>query len=927
MDQRLSPPFFEPAGAREALTAMWRRHGEDNAALRGELLDYLKGIVSAAREAAKAGLEADGNGRNCARALSIFQDELIRLIYDFAATHIHRVDNRSAGERMAIVATGGYGRGLMAPHSDVDLLFLLPYKQTPWGESVAEYILYLLWDLGFKVGHATRTPEQTIRFAKSDVMTKTTLLDARLILGDEALWETFQTQFREQLLSGGHREFISAKLAERDQRHERTGASRYRVEPNIKEGKGGLRDLHTLYWIAKHLHPELTGDNFAGAGIYSPPEYALYRRCEDFLWTVRCHLHFLVGKPEETLSFDLQPSMAERLGYRGRGGLMAVERFMRHYFLVAKDVGDLTRILCSSLEVQQLKGMETLNNLLRPLNWRTRARLSATSDFRIENGRIVMKSRDAFKADPVNLIRMFAHAERHDVLFHPEALRLVRHSLRLIDDDLRADREANRLFLEILTSPRRPELTLRRMNEAGVLGRFIPDFGRVVSMMQFNMYHHYTVDEHLLRSVGVLSAIENGKLEHELPLSTEIIQNIGNRRALYAAMFLHDIAKGRDEDHSIAGARVARELGPRLGLTSAETSTAAWLVENHLVMSQFAQSRDLHDPQTIRAFADIVQSRELLNLLVILTAADIRAVGPGVWTGWKGSLLRQLYYETEPLLTGGHTATPRETRIRHAVEEFRAAMADRPGAEIEAFIARQAPAYWVRTDLDHQILHANLIARADRDNLGFAYDVSTDSFTALTEMNIWTADRPGLIAAIAGGCSAARTNIVGASFSTTRDGNALNTLMLQRRFPDEEEEIEFTGRIGANIELALRGKRDLHKLISQKMRSKPRLEAFSVEPRVSIDNSLSDELTVIEVNGRDRTGLLFDLARILASLKIDIHSAHIATFGEKAVDVFYVTDASRKKITRDATQKKLREALLEAFETDGELVPEEFVAQ
>jgi len=446
-------------------------------------------------------------------------------------------------------------------------------------------------------------------------------------------------------------------------------------------------------------------------------------------------------------------------------------------------------------------------------------------------------------------------------------------------------------------------------------------------MMQFNMYHHYTVDEHLLRSVGILSAIERGKLEHELPLSTEIIQNVTNRRALYLAMFLHDIAKGRDEDHSIAGARIARELGPRLGLKSDETETAAWLVENHLIMSQFAQSRDLSDPMTIRSFAEIVQSRELLNLLVILTAADIRAVGPGVWTGWKGSLLRQLYYETEPLLTGGHTMTPRQQRIDAAIGAFRDALADQPQAELDAFIARQPPAYWIRTDLDHQMLHFRLISRAEREKRDFAFEISSDSFTALTELTIWTGDRPGLLAAIAGGCSAAKTSIVGASFSTTRDGMALNTLMLQRRFPDDEEEIEFAGRIARHIELALRGKRDLHKLISQKMRPAPRLEAFSVEPRVTIDNSVSGEFTIIEVSGRDRTGLLFDLARILASLKIDVYSAHIATFGEKAVDVFYCTDQTRKKITREATQRKLRERLLEAFETDGELVPEDLDAE
>jgi [protein-PII] uridylyltransferase len=919
MDQRLAPPFFDPAAMREALSGLWREHRENNTRMRRELIDRLKKLLAHARASALAGLEADGDGRRCARSLSIFQDELIRLIYDFTTSHIHRVDNRSSAESMAIVATGGYGRGLMAPYSDVDLLFLLPYKQTPWGESVAEYILYVLWDLGLKVGHATRTAEQTIRFAKSDVMTETTLLDARFILGDVALWQKFETLFREQLLSGRHREFIAAKLAEQDQRHERTGASRYRVEPNIKEGKGGLRDLHTLYWIAKHLHPDINGENFVETGVYSPTEYHTYRRCEDFLWAVRCHLHFLVGKAEEVLTFDVQQSMAERLHYRDRGGLMGVERFMKHYFLIAKDVGDLTRILCSSLEVQQLKGVTPLNGLLRPLTWRSRTQLSATSDFRIENARIVMKTRDVFRNDPVNLIRLFALADRHDVQFHPEVLRLARHSLRLIDDKLRNDREANRLFLEILTSRHHPEHTLRRMNEAGVLGRFVPDFGRVVSMMQFNMYHHYTVDEHLLRSIGILSDIEKGKLEHELPLSTGIIQNISNRRALYVAVFLHDIAKGRDEDHSIAGARIARQLGPRFGLRPDETETAAWLIDTHLVMSQFAQSRDVHDPATIRAFADIVQSRELLNLLIILTAADIRAVGPGVWTGWKGQLLRQLYYETEPLLTGGHTVTPRDTRIKRAVEAFRQAAAAETGLDLEHYIARQDPAYWLRTEPAQAVRHARLLHQAERHKPRFASEITTDNFTALTQLTLWMEDRPGLLATVAGACAAAKSNIVGANIGTTRDGMSLHTFLLQRRLPDDKEEMTITGRIVEHIAEALNGKRDIGQSVS-KTRPQARLEAFSVEPRVIIDNSVSEEFTVVEVNGRDRTGLLFDLSRILASQGIDIFSAQIATFGEKAVDVFYVTDTSRKKVTRDATQIKLKEKLLQAFASNGETV-------
>lgn len=916
MEQRHAPPFFDPPAARDALSRLWREHGGESAALRAALLAYLKNILQQGRDAARSALEADGKGCKCAQALSVLQDELIRLIYDFVTTYYYRAQNPSHGERIGIVATGGYGRGLLAPGSDIDLLFLLPYKKTPWGESVAEHILYLLWDLGFKVGHATRTVEQTVRFAKSDMTTRTALLDARLILGEAELWAAFERQFREEVLSGGHREFIAAKLEERDKRHERMGSSRYRVEPNIKDGKGGLRDLHTLYWIAKHLHPGLTGENWVETGVFTAAEDKMYKRSEDFLWTVRCHLHFLAGKPEERLTFDVQPAMAERLHYHDRKGLMAVERFMKHYFLVAKDVGDLTRIVCSSLEVQELKGVPQLNSLLSPLTWRTRMKLSGTSDFRVENGRLNAKNADVFRNDPVNLIRLFALGAEHNVLLHPEVIRRMRSSLRLIDDDLRANPEANRLFLSILTSRTKPEVSLRRMNEAGVLGRFIPDFGRIVSMMQFNMYHHYTVDEHSIHAVGVLSAIERGLLGDELPLSTEIIRNIANRRALYVALFLHDIGKGRDEDHSMVGARIARELGPRLGLSAAETATAAWLVENHLVMSQFAQSRDLNDPKTIRDFANIVQSRELLMLLVILTAADIRAVGPGVWTGWKGQLLRTLYYETEPLLTGGHTNIPREMRIKAAQEELRRALAGWPKAAIDGFIETQQSSYWMRTDLQRQIAHATLIRRAREERLSYAYEVSTDAFTALTELTLWCADRPGLVARIAGACSAAGANIVGAALATTRDGMALNTLALERAFPDEREEVDFGNRIALTIERSLKGEGEFQKIMARKPRRQSRTEAFSVEPRVSIDNSLSDELTVIEVNGRDRPRLLFDLATVLAELNIDISSAHIATFGEKVVDVFYVVDASRKKITRDSVQKKLTEAMLDVFEPE-----------
>src|SRR5680860_836353 len=593
----LQAPYFDFDLLRQETSELVRAHEPHDTQLRAALVAYLKPLVEQARTAAQLQLEQDGDGRACAQGLSDFQDALIRLTYDFTTEHVYQAQNPSTAERMAVVAQGGYGRGLLAPGSDIDLLFLLPYKQTAWGESVAEYMLYLLWDLGFKVGHATRNIDQCVRLSHSDMTIRTALLDARLILGDAALFTDFQQRFRAEVLMGHARPFIEAKLAEQNVRHARAGASRYLVEPNVKDGKGGLRDLHTLHWLAKHLYPDKAEAEFVEAGVFTFHEYRSFRRCEAFLWTVRCHLHFLTDRPEERLSFDVQQPMSERLEYRGHAGLSAVERFMKHYFLVAKEVGELTGIVCSALEMKQLKSLPTLDTLLAPFSWRRRAKLRRTSDFRIENGRISTVTKDAFAKDPVNFIRLFSFADEHQASFSPEVLRQIRSNFRLIDDNLRANPTANRLFMRLLTDSRDPEGVLRKMNEAGVLGRFIPDFGRVVSMMQFNMYHHFTVDLSLIRTIGFLSGIERGRYAMEHPVSTEIIRTIDSRRALYVAVLLHDIAKGREEDHSIAGADVARELAPRFGLSAAETETAVWLVEHHLAMSQFAQSRDLNDPK------------------------------------------------------------------------------------------------------------------------------------------------------------------------------------------------------------------------------------------------------------------------------------------------------------------------------------------
>jgi [protein-PII] uridylyltransferase len=897
----------------ERLDALAAVHGKDKTAMRAAAVQEFRSALESGRAVLREWLEEDGKGYDCVVLMSWLQDEIIRGIHRFVMQHMYPADNPSSGERIAVAATGGYGRGTLAPGSDIDLLFLLPYKKTAWSESVIEAILYFLWDLRQKVGHATRSVDECLRQARDDMTIRTSLLEARFILGDEALFEDMRTRFDAEIVRKTAAEFVSAKLAERDARVTRAGASRYLVEPNIKEGKGGLRDLNTLFWIAKYVYRVRDAEELVKAGLFTQREYRTFHKCEEFLWTVRSHLHFITGRAEERLTFDYQRQIAQRLGYVTHAGLSDVERFMKHYFLVAKDVGDLTAIVCAALEERQAKPRAMLDRFMGKLKKPVLKSLGADG-FAVEVDRITVASQDVFERDPVNLIRLYWLADRNSMPIHPDATRLVTLSLKKIDDRLRRNETANKLFIEILTSKKSPESVLRAMNEAGVLGRFIPDFGRIVAMMQFNMYHHYTVDEHLLRAIGILAAIESGRLREEHPVASEIMPSISNRTVLYVALFLHDIAKGRPEDHSIAGAAVARQLCPRLGLSSAETETVAWLVEQHLLMSNIAQSRDLSDRGTISAFANVVQTLERLRLLLVITVCDIRAVGPGVWNGWKGQLLRTLYWETELLLTGGHSAIDRKQRVDRAQEELRRALPLWSDPDFDAYAARHYQPYWLKVDLAHKVKHAQLLRVCEAEMKSLATEVATDAFHGVTELTVVAPDHPRLLSIIAGACATAGANIVDAQIFTTTDGLALDTISISRAFDRDEDELRRGERVAKVIEKALRGEIRLSDAMAEKTKTPSNREkTFPLAPEVTIDNNLSNQYTVIEVSGLDRPGLLYDLTSAMSRLNLNIGSAHIATFGEKAVDAFYVTDLTGLKLTNQTRQAAVRRALLDVF--------------
>ncbi len=876
-----------------------------------ELVNIFRDALAAGRAKVERELEESNDGLRCARYLSDMQDELIRTLHTYVVRFVHPPPPR-ADTRLVVAAVGGYGRATLAPGSDIDLLFLVPSKTDPWTLRVAEAMLYTLWDLRQKVGHSTRSVEECLKYAREDMTIRTALLEARFILGDARLFDDMRSRFDAEIVVSTPAEFVAAKLAERDARISKAGKSRYLVEPNVKDGKGGLRDLNTLFWIAKYVYRVREASELVEAGLFSRKEYRLFCRCEEFLWRVRCHLHFATGRAEERLTFDTQRVLAERLGYVGRAGLHGVERFMKHYFLVAKEVGDLTAIVCAALEERQAKPSPMLDRFFGRV-WRRKESL-ASKDFVVENARITIADPAIFVRDPVNLIRLFAVADDSGLAIHPDAMRLVTLSLSKLDSRVRNDPEANRLFLAILTSRNSPEVVLRLMNQAGVLGRFIPDFGRIVALMQFNMYHSYTVDEHLLRAVGILASIESGRSAIEHPIAQEILPAIKDRVVLYVALFLHDIAKGRTEDHSIAGMAVARKLCPRLGLNQAQTEDVVWLIEQHLVMSDTAQRRDLADRRTIETFAAIVETIDRLNMLLVLTICDIRAVGPGVWNGWKAELLRVLYWETESLIGGEKSVMVRDRQVIAAREELRNALPKWNKHDFDAYAARHQAPYWLKVDLAHKIRHAHMLNMSEVESPGPIVDALTEEARGITELTVIAPDHPRLLSIIAGACAAAAADIVDAQVFTTTDGLALDMIYITRVLGNDEDEMRRAGRIASAIERALLGEIRLADVVAAKRNADQAVvDVFDVPPEVRIDNNLSNRYTVIEIAGLDRRGLLFNITAVLSHLKLNIGSAHIATFGEKAADVFYVTDLSGAKINSADRKREIEDALLEVF--------------
>ncbi|PZT88174.1 MAG: [protein-PII] uridylyltransferase [Citromicrobium sp.] len=870
-------------------------------------------VVACLREALESGraemerrlLDRPSAGHAIAGGHAFLIDQLVRTIHEYVTHHLYPNHNRSSGEKLAIMAVGGYGRSEMAPHSDVDIAFLVGERRNAWCEQAVEAILYLLWDLGLKIGHSTRTIDEAMRLARDDLTIRTAMLEGRYVWGDRDLYEDGERRFARDVVQGNERAFLSEKLAERNARHKRMGDSRYVVEPNVKDGKGGLRDLQTLYWIGKFIHRVRSASELVATGLMTEEEYRSFRRAERFLLAVRCHMHSLTGRAEDRLTFDLQRQVAERMNFAERPGKSAVERFMQFYFLQAKRVGSLTGVFLAHLE-EDLAQRSARKGFFAAFRQKART----IRGYRVFGGRIAAPSDGWFAADPVRLIEIFQIAEAEGLEIHPETMRQADRDAKLIDNAVREDPRANALFLDLLCGRNDPETVLRWMNEAGVFGKFVPDFGKVNAQMQFDMYHHYTVDEHTIRAIGLLSQIEKGELADDHPRASRLIHKVVSRRVAYVAALLHDIAKGRGGDHSVLGAEVAEELCPRFGLNAGETELVAWLVRHHLLMSHTAQKRDLTDPKTIEDFVGQVQSNERLRHLAILTAVDIRAVGPGTWNSWKGQLLGELYDASSERLRLGHMRHGREEKVAWKKGE----VARRLGQDalVEELSDTFDDAYWIAEPVD--IIAPNLAQYSAARAAGEQLSIACEFYEArgATLVTVIAADHAGLFYRIAGGIHLAGGNIIDARIHTSRTGWALDNFLVQDPHGAPFQEQQQLDRLAKSIADALANRIDLAPRLAQRPLPHRGSKAFDVSPRVVFDNKASNRFTVIEVNARDRPALLNRLARVLFESRLLVQSAHITHYGERAVDTFYVTDLTGGKLAEGDRQNQLEARLMEA---------------
>ena len=838
---------------------------------------------------------------------SILIDSLLRVVFK----KIYYKIFSNTDYIFSIIAVGGYGRGELAPYSDLDLLFLLPnnlkINQNNKTEEAIQFMLYILWDLGYTVGHSTRTITDCIEKSKSDLTISTTLLEKRFIVGNEEIFNLLNDRFNIFIKNTKTLKFVEAKLIESELRHNRFGGSRYVVEPNVKDGKGGLRDLHTLIWISKFAYKVNTISKLIEIGALSKNEVASFAEAQRFLLSVRCHLHYRAAREDDRLAMDAQLDIAKIMNFKNTITQKDVERFMKRYFLATKTVGSLTRIFCAAIETE-------FNKPLR-LNFLSLKKREDVYPFDIELGRLFAKKKEVLLENPVNIIRLFNISHNKNIDIHPKTLRYLNSLRRSINHEVRNDFDANKLFLNILTSDKDSTRTLRLMNESNILGQFIPEFQKIVGLMQFDMYHSYTVDEHTIFTISNLYSLKNGDFKDFAPLASKVILEISSKKCLFVAMLLHDIAKGKKGDHSENGALIASVVCPRLGLSKEETQTVEWLILHHLLMSKTAFRYELGDAKVIKNFIKKVQSIERLNLLLVLTVADIKGVGPEIWNDWKGSLITELYSKSFDMLKKDDwkvsevIQTPKKLFETYLVEN------GLTNLDVKKYCSNYYTNYWEIFNLSKIINHYEIITKMHNDSKKFKAHIFDESKLKATELLVIAPDHHGLFSLISGLVAASGYDVVNAKIITRSDGYALDTFFVQNRNRKPIIEEYSKKRLLKTIAQGLEGNFNIEKALNQRWEEIPaRFRAVKAPTRVIIDNNMSDEYSILEIKCKNAPGVLYRITKVITSLGFQINTANVSTYGDRVVDIFYIKNAFGLKIDDNITIEKVKTSIFKILE-------------
>ncbi len=862
-------------------------------------LEFFRQALAEGYDSLKVRHAEGASGQESVRTHARLMDDVI-----FSLTRLVAADAAADGLEatpLVVMALGGYGRGELHPLSDVDLMVVYDGEMSPYVQRMMQELLYSLWDLGLHVGHSLRSLDDCVAMARTDFPSRTSMQEARFLAGERRLFARFQRVLRENVFRRDFGQFLETTLVERDARYRKHGASPYIGEPNVKESAGGLRDMHTAMWLGAAKFGARTLRELTDKGLITPREQAAADAALTFLWRVRNELHFFSGHKNDVLTRDLQPRIAKNLGYENDETTLGVERFMRDYYLHARVIHRVSKRLIARCQ-------ETLS---RRGSAERRQRQQALADGLVFfDGRLHLADRDPsqLRTDPARLMKVFWHLHRLGCELSLDLERAIEDSLHLVDEAFRRSDGVRELFLDVCRTWGRAAQTFSEMHELGLLGRYLPEFGALTCLVQYDVYHKFSADQHSLLAVEHLEALAPGQ-SAESEGAAHVLSEVEKPELLMLGMLLHDIGKAKGHGHVAKGIPLVRELTARVGLQAADGAAVEFLVAHHLTMSHVAQRRDIDDPKTITDFAAAVGDPSRLRMLYLLTYADMRAVGPGVLTPWQARILHELYARTLASLTGGRVARPSRTRLAERLHA--AAKGEVDLQAVKAHLAMMTDRYLESTSVQRMAEHLRMLGGLGESPVVTALFHHPD--LGSSDLVVVTRDLPGLFALIAGTLAASDVNIISAQIHTRADGIVIDTFQVNDPAGDVIGSPAHWARTLDALRAVLTGEQTVPALLDRRRAAGREATGPGGPSKIALDNQLSDTATVIEVKCPDRLGLLYLITKTLAGLGLDIVSARIATEIDQAFDTFYVQDREGRKIEDPETLERARAGLEQAL--------------